>query len=466
MLLPETKEREYRFRLALRMVLPIFALVFTLIFHSFITNQEILNGSFYIESILILVFSTYFIFYLIYMGFDTKITDDVSKVFTREYTYKYLKKELKNYKEYTLLLVSVDNLYEINNRYGIKNGDKILFETIEWIGDFFKSKDIINFPIGRIKGGDFIIGLKGDKNQYKTVIELMCLKSEDFKINDIEIQISTAMNDTKFSNNLDYLIENLFELQSQNKSSKIIINTDEEINPNELEYCIVNSIKKEELVIFTQNIFENENIAFRECFIKFNAPNGKLLHQKDYMKVLDKLRLMSDYDFIVFKKIINICKKTDNEKFAISISATSIRNPVFLIKIKELLYKNESVKERIIVLISENEYYPKVDKFNNALQEIRDFGIKIALDRLGSIHTTFLYLKDLDVDIVRFSSTFVKKIDEDKNRVIINGFNIMAHQKKIKTWAKMVENENIKNILKDLNVDYLQGKHLAQIEKI
>ncbi|MDQ1337677.1 MAG: hypothetical protein QG617_644, partial [Campylobacterota bacterium] len=190
MLLPQTKEREYRFRLALRMVLPVFALVIALILHTFITSQNAVNTSFYIESILILVFSIYFIFYLIYKGFDTKITDNVSKVFTREYMYGFLKKELKNSKEYTLLLISIDNLDEINSRYGIKNGDKILFETIIWAAEYLKTKDIYNFPIGRIKGGDFIIGLSGNKNQYKTAMELMCLKSEELKIDDIEVQIS------------------------------------------------------------------------------------------------------------------------------------------------------------------------------------------------------------------------------------------------------------------------------------
>jgi hypothetical protein len=94
MLLPETKEREYRFRLALRMVLPIFALVLALILHTSIASDSALSNSFYVESILILVFSIYFIFFLIYRGFDTKITDDVSKVFTREYIFKYLRKEL------------------------------------------------------------------------------------------------------------------------------------------------------------------------------------------------------------------------------------------------------------------------------------------------------------------------------------------------------------------------------------
>lgn len=466
MLLPQTKEREYRFRLALRMVLPVFALVVALIFHTFITSQNAVNTSFYIESILILVFSIYFIFYLIYKGFDTKITDNISKAFTREYMYEFLKKELKNNKEYTLLLISIDNLHEINSRYGIKNGDKILFETIIWVAEYLRTKDIYNFPIGRIKGGDFIIGLSGNKNQYKTAMELMCLKSEELKIDDIEVQISAAINDITFSNNIDYLIENLFELQAKNRDSKLQANSEDEINPSDLEYFVINAIKRRDLTLIIQDVFEKEQEAFKECFIKLNAPDGKLLHQKNYMKILDKLRLMNEYDLIVLEKIINICKKSDGKKFAIHISPTSIRNHSVLTKIKELFHKNECIKGKIILLFSESEYFPKIDKFNAILQQLRDLGVVVAVDRLGSLHTSFLYLRDLNIDMVRFDSFYSKNIDESRGRNIIIGFNIMAHEKGVKTWIKMIENEDINNQARDLGIDYLQGKYLAQIEKI
>ena len=98
MLLTKTKEREYRFKLALRMGLPIFGLVLALISHTLITSYENLTLSFYIESILVLLFSIYFIFYLIYNGFETKITESVTNAFTREYLYKYLTKEINNNK--------------------------------------------------------------------------------------------------------------------------------------------------------------------------------------------------------------------------------------------------------------------------------------------------------------------------------------------------------------------------------
>jgi EAL domain-containing protein (putative c-di-GMP-specific phosphodiesterase class I) len=184
------------------------------------------------------------------------------------------------------------------------------------------------------------------------------------------------------------------------------------------------------------------------------------------MKILDKLRLMNEYDLIVLEKIIEICKKSNNEKFAISISPTSIRNPAVLTKIKDLFHKNECVKGRIVLLFSENEYFPKIDKFNTILQQLRDMGVVIAIDRLGSLHTSFLYLRDLNIDIVRFDSFYSKNIYENKNKNIISGFNTMAHEKGVKTWIKMIENEDINNLAKDLGVDYLQGKFLAQMEKI
>ncbi|MCD6173704.1 MAG: GGDEF domain-containing protein, partial [Sulfurimonas sp.] len=103
MLLPKIKEREYRFKLALRMGLPIFALILAFISNTLISSYQNLQVSFYIESIILLAISIYFIFYLIYKGFNVRITELISKTFTRDYLYKYLKKKIENKKNYTLI---------------------------------------------------------------------------------------------------------------------------------------------------------------------------------------------------------------------------------------------------------------------------------------------------------------------------------------------------------------------------
>lgn len=221
MLLPQTKEREYRFKLALRMGLPIFALILALISHTLIENYTTLQPFFYLESALLLLVSIYFIFYLIYSGFDVKITDNVTKTFTREYLFTYLQKELQHHNEYTFLLITIDNLSDINTLYGMKNGDKVLEKMVEWLSQYFTNEKLQNYPIGHIKGGDFIIAFKGTKNEYNSLLELLCLKSQELKIDDIEVKISGALIDTSYSKELPYIVEKLFELQEKNAAIKM-----------------------------------------------------------------------------------------------------------------------------------------------------------------------------------------------------------------------------------------------------
>jgi len=460
MLLSQTKEREYRFKLALRMVLPIFALVIALIFNTLIDDSLNFSTSFLIESILLLAVSIYFILYIIYKGFDVQITEIVTKTFTREYLYNYLKKEIKKNNSYTLALISVDNIHDINSIYGIKNGDKVLFEVVKWIEKEFENKGISNYPLGHIKGGDFVLGLKGLKTSYSTLINMICLKSSEFKVNDIEVKISTAITDTTFSNELEYMIENLFEIQELNKVQKTKL--DQNINPNELESLVIKALNNRSFILSTQNVFENKKIVAKECFVKLKHSDSKIIHQKSYMKVISKLGLVVEYDLMILEKIIFHCDENTDFFYAVNINPSSLRNHVFLSKMKELLRENSYSMGKIILILSENEYYSYIERYNSIIRSLQNFGVKIAVDRLGAIHTSFLYLRDLNIDIVRFDNYYIKNL-EYKN--IIDGFNSMAHSKGMKTWVKMVESEEILSIVEDINIDYIQGKYLSELEK-
>jgi len=465
MLLPDIKEREYRFRLALRMGLPIFALVLALISNILITHNQSISPSFYLISIILLVFNIYFILYIIYESFDIRITEIVSKTFTREYLYEYLKNDIKKNKEYTLILISIDNLNDINSRYGIKNGDNVLRKTTQWVNKYFLSKELSNYPMGHIKGGDFVVGFKGTKNQYESILELLNLKSDHFTIDDIEVQISTSIIDTTFSTKLEFLIENLFEQQSTSKNQKSITQKHSDINPDKLETVVIDALKNKSFIIMTQDIFDGDKSIIKECFVKLITSEEKIIHPKSYIKILDKFGLMVEFDLMVLEENIFKCNNSIDDKYVINISPSSLRNRTFISRAKKLINANKNIKDRLIFLLSEVEYYSQVQRYNDTLQSFRDMGILIAIDRLGAIHTSFLYLRDLDVDIVRFDSFYTKEIVNDKYRSIIDGFNTMAHEKGVKTWIKMVETQEIKEKAQELNIDYIQGRYLASVVK-
>lgn len=455
MLLPQTKEREYRFKLALRMGLPIFALIVAFISHTLVTNYSSLQPAFYLEAILLLFFTIYFIFYLIYNGFTVKITDDVTKTFTREYLYKYLKSQIKSRKNYTLILVSVDNLNDINNLYGIKNGDKVLKEVGEWIAKYLKSEGIEGFPIGHLKGGDFILGFEGVQNDYKTALDLMCLKAAEFKVGDIEVKISGAITDTNYSTNLDYLVENLFEIQENVRDLK-----DEKIDPNELESLVIRAIKEGSLAISSQDVIgKDEN--FQECFVKLKGYNGKYIFPKTFIKIINKLGLGVDFDLMVLEQIALVCNK--QVKIAVNIFPTSLRNEKFLSKVKEIMRDKKDM--HIIFVLYEMEYYAHTARYNSIINSLKEYNISIAIDRIASIHTSFLYLRELQVEYIRFDTYYSHYDKLEKNKSVIDGFNIIAHDKKIKSWIKNIEDEEGYDLVKELNIDCIQGRYLSEVEK-
>ena len=113
MLYTEEKEREYRFRLALRMGLPVFALAVITTTSVLMRYFSHIPHNFIIIAFGILGVMIYYLFYLIYEGYNERIMDPISHAFTREYFVKLMQKELKK-KPYTFMLVSVVHLGEIN----------------------------------------------------------------------------------------------------------------------------------------------------------------------------------------------------------------------------------------------------------------------------------------------------------------------------------------------------------------
>lgn len=289
---------------------------------------------------------------------------------------------------------------------------------------------------------------------------MMYLKSSEFKIDDIEVKISTAITDTSFSKQLEYLVENLFETKELTKIQKV--KYDQNINPNELESLIIKALDNQTFILNVQNIYENEKIVAKECFVKLQHSNQKIIHQKSYMKVISKLGLVLEYDLMILKKVILNCRVDTDYMYGINVTPSSLRNSMFLTKFKELLNENPCCKGKIILILSENEYYSYIDRYNSIIHSLQNLGVKIAIDRLGAIHTSFLYLRDLDIDIVRFDHYYTRNKNHQN---ILNGFNHMAHAKGIKTWVKMVESEENLKLAKKLNIDYIQGKFLSELDK-
>ncbi len=466
MLYSKEKERVERFKLALRMGLPIFSLTLLIAFIGLSRYFETIPISFFVTSIIILTIMIYFIFYLISKGFDERITDPISHAFTREYLLSIFKKEVTK-GPYTLILVSIDNLHDINKRYSTINGDKVLKKFAEWTSDFLQEKGFDKVPIGHFKGGDLIIGLSGKKADHATLLDLLCIKAENKMIDDIEINISGAIIDTTLTDDIDQLIVRLFELNQELKAQKQESLEDEEIDPSELELSVMNAIREKRFSMHFQMAKIDDGLDIAESSIKLFGKQGKLIHQKSYIPVINRLGLSREFDTLMLEYLVDLSARHDHPTiFALTLFPSTVRNQLFIEKAQILLSNNASAKGRIMFILGEQEYYSRTRHYNDLLQSYRRMGALITLDRLGIYQTTLLYLKELEVDVIRFDQHYGKKIMDNGYQSLLRGLNISVHHLGMKTWIKMIQNHDAEILAQSIGVDYIQGNSIAKIVPI
>lgn len=454
----EKKERSHRFVLALRMGLPIFLMSALALYVLFSQANSTLSSLIVLASLL-LAMAIYFLFFLINQSSYEHITEPITHTFTPEYFFRLFNVYTKH-NIGTLVMISIDNLAGINERYGVKNGDLILQQISAQINDFFYSKEVKKLSLSRYKGGDFILLLMGEKESNTALVELFLAKHEDNLINEIEVKLSCVLLDTKHIKQSKEIITRLYELQYANKEKKTFTDRDD-IIPHELEKSVLEALKNERYSIALQTVCCDQTPMY-EVSIKLINETGGLIHQSRFIPFLNRIGKIREYESAVLEHVIKLVV-LEKGNYVVNISSVTLRNALFFQHALELLQNYPDAKNKITIMIDEKEYCSRIKRFKELIAQYRAVGYKIALDKYGVNHTTMMYLKELEIDFVRFDSLYTKHITEEKYQNILQGLNITAHLCGVATWMNMIEDEESDKIAIRLKINYRQGNFHGKI---
>ncbi len=458
MLYSEIKERENRFFLSLKIAIPF---VFFLIFIFFLLTTKInirsLLENNIIPFLIIFFIYIYYILYQIYMGFKTSVIDNMTKAFSREYMIKIINTILK--KENLLLVgFKIKNIIDINERYGFKKTDIILEKFVHKLNDFLVLNGFKNIAIGHVTGGNFIFLIKCDEKQINHIMNQFINNIEKNQIDNIFLKLVFSYVYSNSEDNAEDLLTSLFEnikLDGINRRKKRRLN----IKVNEFEKLVVDLIDKKEFEFRFQPIlnYENNKIEIYEVLIRLNSKKyGKIL-QNQFISVINRIGYEIIYDEILIEKLFKIyLDSKSNVKLSINLSSYSIRNNEFINKIKKLAKQNGINPQNFIFEISGNNNLNDIIRLKENIDILRKLGFLIAIDNFGADNTSFKYIKNLNIDIIKFDIEYSKKKDE-KLQNILQASVDMFKKLKIKTVIKFVENDNSFNNFKSLGIDFVQG---------
>ncbi|AHE62691.1 EAL domain-containing protein [Borrelia parkeri] len=233
---------------------------------------------------------------------------------------------------------------------------------------------------------------------------------------------------------------------------------------NKIFEYIVKAIKNDFFSLYYQKItpLKKDLKPKIEILTRLFDYTGTPIPNNNVFSLIDKYNLTVEVDKLVVTKALreytNFVAKNGVHIFSINISPYSLKSKNFRIFLKETLLKSHVPLQNICLEITETGILENFELINTYFNELKTFGIKLALDDFGSGYTSLSYIKILPIDIIKIDGSFIQVINSSQtDLVIIKSIKDIADTKKIKIIAEFVSSEEILKKINEIGIDYGQG---------
>jgi EAL domain-containing protein (putative c-di-GMP-specific phosphodiesterase class I) len=151
----------------------------------------------------------------------------------------------------------------------------------------------------------------------------------------------------------------------------------------------------------------------------------------------------------------------------VKLSGASLNDEHFVQDLLIMLRRHVQVADRLCLAIAERVALQDLDNTRQFIEQVRVFGVKVALDDFGAFHTSFSCLQELPVDLLRIDSGFVDTINaHPANAAIVEAMVHLARNLGMKTIASAARDNATVRTLVQLGVDYVQGDAVARAQAL
>lgn len=152
---------------------------------------------------------------------------------------------------------------------------------------------------------------------------------------------------------------------------------------------------------------------------------------------------------------------------SINLAASTLEDDGLAEYVLDLIEQHGIAPSRLCFEITETEAVRNLARAVRFIERLRSVGCQVALDDFGAGMSSFGYLKNLPVDVIKIDGSFIRDLDTDPmSRSIINAITDIGHQRGLDVVAEWVASEAQTVLLRELGVDYGQGFALHRPERV
>nr|WP_255784133.1 EAL domain-containing protein [Lysobacter chinensis] len=209
-----------------------------------------------------------------------------------------------------------------------------------------------------------------------------------------------------------------------------------------------------------------------EVLLRFRGDDGRQVVPGAFLPAAERYGLMPMIDRWVIETVIANFDRlhpsgADLAMATVNLSGASIEDGSLADYILVLLERHQVDASRVCFEITETVAVRNLSQVARLIERLREVGCSFALDDFGAGMSSFGYLKNLPVDIIKIDGSFIRDMLIDPmSEAIVRAVSDIGHRRGLKVVAEWVNDPRVTEALVAMGVDYGQGYALHQPEYV
>lgn len=197
-----------------------------------------------------------------------------------------------------------------------------------------------------------------------------------------------------------------------------------------------------------------------EILLRIRSEQGELVLPGRFMPAAERYHLAARVDrWVVTHALRWVVEQQDRiGQCSINLSGQSLGDAAFTAFVLQALQHADVPCSKLCFEITETAAISNLHTANHFIEALRASGCKISLDDFGSGLSSFAYLRNLPVDVLKIDGQFVRDIDRDPvSLAMVKSIHEIGCLMGKRTVAEFVESPALVGILQKIGVHYAQG---------
>lgn len=382
--------------------------------------------------------------------------------------------------EGALIVLGLDQFKYINDTLGHGTGDRYLHSVASAITGMVSEVDVI----GRLGGDEFgIIRPKGDPDQVRTLVAEIQERLTDPELTGgvVPTPVTASAGAVFFPGEGgrpdDLLAKADVALHTAKEAGRnrlhVFSGRDEALGRMQAkihwEDRIRRALQEDRFVLHYQPVVRLADgaISHHEVLLRMDGEDGELVGPAAFLDTAERFGMIRDIDHWVVTHAIRVQGRSRAQgapvRLAINLSGRHIGSREVLEWVTGTLEEAGADPEALFFEITETAAVENIAQAREFIHALRQRGCRVALDDFGVGLSSFHYLKNLPVDMIKIDGSFVRTLDRDPfDRTFVHAMTELAANLDITCVAEFVESQAIVEVLQELGVELGQGFHLAR----